>query len=699
MRKIVFLSALAAALSAAPAFAQMPELQQKAIVLKRMIENRHYSPRPVDDSFALVVFRKMINTADRRRIYFSDADYKKLAAQAGSIDDELNGNGWAFTSLFSALYKKGLMLADSLIDKLAQKPFDLTINENMVPSKENVFVFPADNAAVASRLLGRMKLQLLGRIYDEMGNDTLHKTTFKEALAAKEASEREKVKLAEKKIIQKILDAPGGYEAYITDLYLGAIASCFDPHTNYFSAIEGERFQAELSTEVLAFGIELDENDKGQVIIGSLTPGGPAWKSGQLNEGDELLSLHWEGKEAVDVTGLTVEEAEDVLDESNHDKLLFKVKKADGTIATAFLKKEKIENEENIVKSFILKGEKKIGYILLPGFYTAWENETGSSCANDVAKEIIKLKRENIEGLVLDLRYNGGGSLGEAMEMAGIFIDEGPLFSIKDKPGKQTTLKDPNRGTIYDGPLAVMINGQSASASEALSAALQDYNRAVIVGSTTYGKATAQQMFSLDTLSNKAQPAPGKETVKITTGKLYRLTGGTAQFSGVAPDVVLPDAFDALDYREKFSMHALLPDSAKRNSYYKALQPLPVKALSDQSRERIAKVTGFNEVKKFIDDERRVIKARENPIPLKWDLFEKWIKDNDPEEGPPDNLKPTSRFTVENHAKDKELLVNNPDAAEINKIWMEGLTKDIYVEETFAVLTDLIRLLSSPVKN
>src|SRR5437762_8924227 len=167
------------------------------------------------------------------------------------------------------------------------------------------------------------------------------------------------------------------------------------------------------------------------------------------------------------------------------------------------LAKEKIETEDDIVKGYVLNGEKKIGYISLPDFYTIWEDESGSGCANDVAKEIVKLKKENIDGLILDVRYNGGGSLGEALQLTGIFIDEGPLLGEKDRNGKLVFLKDPNRGTIYDGPMVLMVNGQSASASEVLAAALQDYHRALIVGSSTYGKATMQEIFPMDTLTSK----------------------------------------------------------------------------------------------------------------------------------------------------------------------------------------------------
>lgn len=455
-----------------------------------------------------------------------------------------------------------------------------------------------------------------------------------------------------------------------------------------------------MSTEALSFGIELDENDKGQVVIDKLVPGGPAWTSGELHEGDELQSMQWEGKEEVDMSNATLEEAYEMLDQSSQGKMIFKFRKADGSTAIVLLKKEKLQNEENIVKGFVLKGEKKVGYILLPGFYTEWEKETGSGCANDVAKAIIRLKKENIEGLILDVRYNGGGSLGEALEMAGIFIDEGPLFSRKANDGKQITMKDPNRGTIYDGPMVLMINGQSASASEILAATLQDYNRAAIVGSKTYGKGTGQVVFSMDTMSNKAEPVFNKDAAKITVGKMYRLTGGTTQFSGVSPDVILPDAFDALEYREEFAKHALPPDIGKKNTYYKPLAPLPVSELSRRSATRVIASDDFKEVVKFIGQQKKLMAATTRTIPLKWDEFEKWVKVNDPNFSMlNEKERVTNKFTVENHAGDKELFRNNLYAKEVNEVWLLNIAEDFYLEEAFAVLLDLINLQKTTNQN
>src|SRR5687767_11021422 len=370
---------------------QLPPMQQKAIILKRMIELKHYSPRPVNDSFSMAIFKTVINSADRRRIFFTEPEFKQLSSFSLNLDDELNGKGWGFFDQFSALYKKALMRADTLADKILQKPFDFGVNESITSFKEDNFGFAADNAALKDRWSRRLKLRVIGRIYDERTGDSTKKMSFKDALASKETATREKLKQLEKKAIKKILDAPGGYDAFVAELYLNAIATSFDPHTNYFSASTGEDFQAGLSTESLSFGIELDENDKGQVVIDKLVPGGPAWKSGELHEGDELQSLQWEGKEAVDMSNASLEEAWEVLDQSSKDRMVFKFRKADGSTVIVLLRKEKLENEDNIVKGFVLKarlndavgqGEKKIGYILLPGFYTEWENETGSGCAN-----------------------------------------------------------------------------------------------------------------------------------------------------------------------------------------------------------------------------------------------------------------------------------------------------------------------------
>ena len=675
-------------------WAQSSSLSSKAIIVKRMIELKHLEPRPVDDSFSVSMFRSMLRTMDRRKLLITDAEYKSLLASNTKLDDELQGKGWAFFDLFESIYKRSLIRADSIVNKLLQKPFDFSVNESITTSKEETFNFANDLTALSGRWSRYLKYMALNQLFDIATADSTGKMTLKMIIGQSETKVREHIRVTESKALKKILDQPSGFSNYVSQVYLNAVATGFDPHTNYFSTEEKEEFKSSLSTESLSFGLDLDENEKGEIVIDKLAPGGPAWKSGDLNEGDELLSLQWEGKEAIEIAGLGLEDAYEILDQSMNDRLVLKFRKKDGSTRIVFLRKEKIENEENIVKGFVLKGEKKIGYILLPAFYTKWENESGSSCANDVAKEIVKLKKENIDGLILDVRYNGGGSLSEAMEMIGIFVDEGPLMGQKQKVEKVLYLKDPNRGTIYSGPMALMVNGQSASASEILAASLQDYNRALIVGSNTYGKATMQQMMLLDTMTNKpTQIGNAKDIVKITTGKLYRLSGETAQMNGVSPDIVLPDAFDGLDYREKFSPFALTADKIAKNAYYKPLAALPVSELAKKSAQRLNDDKDFLGIKK-IAEAIRTRRTKEQTIPLKADGFEQWAKQHELE---PFIMKgntsmASQKFTVDNHGLDKTLLVNNSYAKEVNNGWLHNIAGDIYIQETFSVLCDLINL-------
>ncbi|WP_276504180.1 carboxy terminal-processing peptidase [Terrimonas pollutisoli] len=675
-------------------FAQTDPVQAKAIVVKRMIELNHISPRPVDDSFSVALFRSVLKMADRRRFLFTEPEYKSLAAFATRLDDELQGNGWAFLKLFEAIYKRSLLRADSIINKLLQKPFDFSANETITSSRDETFNFAADITALSARWSKYLKYKALNQLYEMAQADSNGNANLKNVIAQSESKIRERLKLAEIKGLKKMLDHPAGFSDYVSQLYLNAIAMGFDPHTNYFSREEKEKFKEELSTEALSFGLSFDETERGEIVIQKLAPGGPAWKSGDLNEGDELLSLQWEGKQAITVAGLSLEDVYDILDQADDKRLVLEFRKKDGTKRIVLLRKEKMENEENIVKGFVLKGTKKIGYILLPAFYTQWENESGSSCANDVAKEIVKLKKENIDGLILDVRYNGGGSLGEALQLIGIFVDEGPIMGEKQRQDKVMYLKDPNRGTIYNGPMALMVNGQSASASEILAASLQDYNRALIVGSSTFGKATMQQMMVLDTITSKPnQTASTKDIVKVTVGKLYRLSGETAQLNGVTPDIVLPDAFDGLDYREKFLPYALMADKVTKNAYYKPLTSLPAAEVAKKSQERVNASPEFQDIKKITG----AIRSRRNKtetIPLKADAFEQWVKLREQElnaiKG--HTAAKTNLFTVDNHSLDKTLLSTTAYAREINNGWLTSIADDIYIQETFAVLADLILL-------
>lgn len=674
------------------AFAQRSKTQETAIILKRQIERLHFSPKAVNDSFSSEMFTKILKELDPRQNIFTADDYTVLFHFRYKLDDELNGAGWKFLDVLSDLYKQRLKRADSLAESILQKPLDLSTDDKITFLKNNDFQFASSPAELRTRWTKWFKFQTLNSVYDLQEMDSA-KTPLKTLLAKHESTIRDKMRKRTKKNIQTIL-SPAVYDNYLKETYYNALATTFDPHTMFFSPQDKENFQSELSTENFSFGFDIDETKEGKIVVAGLIPGGPAWRTGEIHVDDELLQLQWEGKQAVDISAISFDEADELLKESNHGTITLKMKKTNGAIYSIALQKEKIETQENVVKGYVLSGEKKIGYISLPDFYTNWEDENGSGCANDLAKEIVRLKRENIEGLILDIRFNGGGSLGEALELAGIFIDEGPLTGTKEKNGKLVFLKDPNRGTIYDGPLIVLINGQSASASELVAAVLQDYNRAVIAGSPSYGKATMQQVFPVDTLLKNPAAHSENGYVKITGGKLYRVTGQTAQLNGVIPDIHLPDAFDALQYGERFTPDILPSDTVKRNAYYKPLSPLPVAQLSGLSNQRVNNNKNFQQLKEAIRIEKQLRSSTERVIPLKLELFEKWADANNSSAilfGEKENTS-SKVFTAQNHKDEVQQVLRDNYAKTINEIILKNIQQDIYIEEAYQITIDLIKM-------
>jgi len=290
-------------------WSQSTAIQQKAIILKRMIELNHFSPRPVDDSFSIVMFNKMIRTTDPGGRLFTEADFKALSVYRTELDDELQGKSWAFFDLFKMLYKKALTRADSIINKQTQKPFDFLADESVMRSKDETFNFAKDLPALSNRWSRFLKYLALDQLYDMVIEDSTGKTVFKMIISSNEAKIRERIKTTELRSLKKITNNPEGLDNYVMELYMDALATGFDPHTNYFSPQGKQEFQAALSSEALSFGVDLDENEKGQIIVENLTPGGPAWRSGDLNKGDAVISLQWEGKEAVQMNGTTIDEA------------------------------------------------------------------------------------------------------------------------------------------------------------------------------------------------------------------------------------------------------------------------------------------------------------------------------------------------------------------------------------------------------
>lgn len=659
-------------------------------LLRNCLAKHHVQPRDINDSFSRDLFDQVIADLDPHKIYFTSADIKILEFFRNQLDDEVNGKATGFLTRLKEHYQEGL--------KRIERLTNVVIGSSLKWETSEVYDPEASRVQSEQELIDRhrqwMKDQILERLAELAQRGSVATPDFFSAYIARATAH---VKLSALRPIKRLLDDPSRLDNEISNTFLKTMASVFDPHSGFLSISQYVDFVAALGTQDYHFGFVLGEDSKGRVIISALAPGGAAWKSGALHASDVLLTVKWKGEDPIDLQEMNLDDVDAVLAGNFSDELQITVRTADGNENLVLLRKEKIESEQNIVQSFVLEGPIKAGYIYLPDFYTRWDDEQeGGRCANDVAKEIIRLKKEGIEGLIMDLRFNGGGSLFEARSMAGIFIDEGPLALVTTSNKKAVTLKDMNRGTVYDGPLILLVNGQSASASEVLAASIQDYNRGLIVGSRTYGKATGQNLFPLEGDPNSLTTQKSNiGYVKLTTQRLYRLTGKSVQGVGVAPDVILPDAFSAIGQRERETAFALERDSVLTNPYFRPKSPLPRKELQIRSRERVAINPTFKELQTTVNWLEKEIARRSEPHTLDWSKYVDMIKDQ--RNPAPEPLKNTDKvFEVVNGLSTEQRLMVDEYARELYSRWSNTLASDPYLQETYNILNDFVALTKNP---
>jgi carboxyl-terminal processing protease len=659
--------------------------REEAAILQRMIQELHYSPLQLSDSICEKIALLAVEELDPKKIYFNTSDIQKIKSRSFILTKDLIGKSWEFVPFLSNIYTNALNQSRIQLEEFAKNPIDLKRGDTLKPSSK--LGYCATSEELKRRRSNYFKHLVLLRLYAIP--DSVAKVPA--LLSDLESKARSRVQKVELRKMSAILEYKGGVEQYLLNKILNSYTTMLDAHSVYLPRELFESLRGQLDTEELSYGMELKENEEGEIAIYRVVPGGSAWKTNELFKEDILISIRSTGKTEEFFDGLELNEAEQLLDLSN--EIVLTVKEASGRIKKVPLKKERIRKEDNKVKGIVLTGEKKIGYISLPGFYTEWENSESSGCSNDVAKEILKLKEEGIEGIILDIRYNGGGSLMEGMNMAGIFINEGPLYLKKERDQKIQVIKDQNRGTVYDGPLVVMMNGQSASASEVLAAVLQDYNRAVLVGSRTYGKATGQLILPVDTnkiaglISFKGALHSEHGYTLLTTQKLFRITGKTAQIKGVLPDIELPDYMDGFQEREEQKPTALPSEEVIKKVYY---TPLPAKNLEivrANSQKRVSEGS-IGKIPSLLTQywalpEDKVLnlqyyKMRNKEYFTLWEKLESVITTQD------------SVFECENTLEMKQILEIDEYQKDNNTFLKGNLKSDAYLIESYKIICDII---------
>jgi carboxyl-terminal processing protease len=469
-----------------------------------------------------------------------------------------------------------------------------------------------------------------------------------------------------------------------------------DPHTEYFPPVEKRGFDEEMSGHFFGIGAQLKEEDN-MIKIATLIPGSPAFKSGQVQVNDIILKVGQANAEPVDIAGYDVTDVVKIIRGVKGTEVKLTMKKADGTVQIISLIRDEIVQDESFARSIVAKtGDKKIGYIYLPEFYADFENPNGRRCSVDVAEEIKKLKGEQVDGIVLDLRNNGGGSLYEVVQMVGLFIKSGPVVQVKDREGAPSTLSDNEQAVLYDGPLAVMVNELSASASEIFAAAIQDYKRGIIIGSTsTYGKGTVQKNLPLGRAVDLSTGSTEFGALKLTFEKFYRINGNSTQLKGVTPDIVLPDQYEYIKFREKDQPSALKWDQIPKSDYILWKNDFDWTAIEQKAEVRIAQNPAFSVIK---DNTDWLSKTVDKEYDLNIDKYtqeqatiREKVHQND------SMLKLKQPMDVHPVAVDMGKFFSNPDKAKGDRYqqWLKGVQSDIYINESLNIVSDIADKLST----
>lgn len=547
-----------------------PGRQQQILTqVAALLRDRHYDPKPFNDALSARIFTAYLKQLDPDKTIFLQSDIDELKQFELTIDDELLGAPIRFFPSVEEVFLKRLDEVKLLNKELLKTPFSFTKDEYYEVDDERQ-TYATTALERKEKIRKRLKYLTLDR-FVELQNQREKSADKKESSktdAALEAEARKKISAITERFYNRFSKPTGADDRFNT--FVNTVAeTAGDAHTNYLPPLEKRAFDELMSGNFYGIGAQLRE-EEGNIKIVSVVPGSPAWKSGKIQANDVILKVAQGKNEPVDLSGYEVEDAVKLIRGDKGTEVRLTIKKSDGTSVVVPLMRDKIVTDDIFARSTVIEHTdgKKIGYIFLPEFYANFEDATGAHCAADVAKEVQKLKAENVDGIILDLRNNGGGSLFEVVEMVGLFIPNGPVVQIKDKSGNPTVLRDDDKGLLYDGPLAVMVNEFSASASEIFAAAIQDYNRGIVVGSSsTYGKGTVQRNFpfgkALDFFSGRTEFG----ALKITQQKFYRINGGSTQLKGVTPDVVVPDVLEYIKMREKDNENALKWDQIKPSSF------------------------------------------------------------------------------------------------------------------------------------
>lgn len=646
-------------------------------VVKYVVEKGHYKKISIDDNLSENLYHSFIKQLDNQKRFFLKSDIREFEKYKYLLDDQIKEYDLSFFNLVYQRSKIRIEEAKSYYDELVNNKFNFNLNENIDLDFEKK-EYARSKSEIKNRWRKQLKFSTLDIATLKLGDtlSVINDRIYNESIA----------------IVKKNTE---DYFEFITDLdrddwysnYLNAFLTQLDPHTYYFQPEDKDRFDVNISGKFTGIGARLTKTE-GNIKVVEIIIGGPVWKDKLLDVGDIIIKVAQENEEPVDIVGMKVDDAIKLIKGPEKSIVSLTVKKLDGSIKEVQITRALVELEELYAKSTLIEEDDiRYGYISLPKFYVDFSNYKNRNSAEDVKNEIIKLKNNGIEGLILDLRNNGGGSLQSVVDMTGLFIEKGPIVQVKSIGNRKQVLYDRNSEIVWDGPLVVLINEMSASASEILAAALQDYERAVILGSKkTFGKGTVQNVIDLNKFISNSDFDLG--ALKITTDKFYRINGESVQLEGVKSDVIVPDSYMHIFNGEKDEENPLAWDKIDPAMYNPWINEGSLDFISSNAQSRVNDNNYLKLISKRAD---WIEKQQKNKtIPLKFLTYQNYLGEN---KNKTKEFESLSKYSNDLNFKllksEKDYIMSNKELLSNRNRWHKNLTKDIYISEGVNILKQL----------
>ncbi|MBS1646868.1 MAG: carboxy terminal-processing peptidase [Bacteroidetes bacterium] len=696
MRKKTSFIALIASAALLVSFALSSFFNKNQVILDIVmsgLDNAHYHPQKLDNSFSEKFFNLYIKRIDAQKMFLTQGDVDNLAQYKTQADDQIKAETFELFDLASGIKVRRIDEKEAWYKEILSKPFDYKTNEEYETDPEKKS-FAKNETELKNVWKQYLQYQTIARLNDLL----VAQQKIKEVKAKRDTDAVVKpFDSLEVEARSKVLKITNDWFKRLKKInrkdryaeYINAITAMYDPHTEFFPPKEKKKFDQSMSGQIEGIGARLQQKDD-YIKVSEIVVGGPADKQKELKAGDLIIKVAQGSKEPVDIVGMDIDEAIELIKGKKGTEVRLTVKKVDGSTKTIAITRDIIQLDETFAHSAIMQNEKnqKVGYIRLPSFYSDFTRNGAHRCAQDVRTEVEKLKKENVTGIIIDLRDNGGGSLQEVIDMGGLFIKQGPIVQVRKRGGETEQLLDKDITQVYEKPLVIMINKNSASASEIMAAAMQDYRRAVIVGSESFGKGTVQTFLDLDNyLLPQFDSIKPLGSLKITTQKFYRVNGGTTQLRGVTPDITTPDPYLLFDSGEKELDNPMSWDEIPKANY-EPFNTIDYPKVQKKSVERIKKNREFT----LVSQQAKELKAKkdDSKYSLNLDKFMAEAKQYKEEGKKYEDLrKDIKNFDVNLLNTDVEKITADTIKLNREKKWIENLKKDFYLYEAGNIIGDM----------